>query len=221
MTVKRIAAAGGIEFLRSSRKNSRHFRPEQVLDYLRKNTSADGDFDSVARAQDMNGCLLILMKRLLEGTSLEELLDDQIRPVIRAMDPGFMAQLLSRLPFIVCERQRAVFPALLVRAGSVREWDAEFVGCLLRAYGREVLSPADNVGLTKLADIAERTRARVVVLLIGSGAQSAEALSIAAEIARTPRSPAVCLWPSADVRPAAGVIRIRSMRDLGSVLRGL
>jgi hypothetical protein len=103
----------------------------------------------------------------------------------------------------------------------VEDWDAEFVGRLLRAHGREVLSPADNVGSTKLADIAERIRACMVVLLIGSGAHSAEALSVAAEIARTPHPPAVCVWSSADIRPAAGVIRIQSMRDLGSVLRGL
>jgi hypothetical protein len=75
--------------------------------------------------------------------------------------------------------------------------------------------------LTKLADIAERVRASVVVLLIGGGAHSAGAVSVAAEIARNPRSPAVCVWSSEDVRPAAGVIRIRSMRDLGSILRRL
>jgi PAS domain S-box-containing protein len=221
VTVKRIATAGGIEFLRSSRKNSRRFAPEQVLEYLRKNTAAGGDFDSAARAQDMSGCLAVVLKRLLDGNRLEDLLDDLIRPAVRAMDAVFMAQLLSRLPFIECERQRAAFPVLVAGAGSVDEWDAGFVGCLLRAHGREVLSPADNVGVTKLADIAERIRARMVVLLIGGGAHSAEALSVAADIARTPHPPAVCVWSSADVRPAAGVLRIRSMRDLGSVLRGL
>jgi hypothetical protein len=97
-TVKRIAVAGGIEFLRSSRKNSRRFAPEQVLDYLRKNTSAGGDFDSAVRARDMSGCLAAVMTRLLEGKRLEELLDDQIRPAVCAMDSGFMAQLLSRIP---------------------------------------------------------------------------------------------------------------------------
>ena len=219
-TVKRIAAAGGIEFLRSSRKNSRGFAPEQVLDYLRKNATALGDFESAARAHDMSGCLLVLMKQLLEGKSLDELLDAQVRPVVGTLDAGFMLDLLSRIPFIVSERQRAVFPALVVRAGSPSEWDAQFVKCLLRAHGREVLSPADNVGLPKLADIAERIRACVVVLLVGVGAHSAGALSVAAEVARNPRSPAVCLWSSEDVR-TVGVIRIRSMRDLGAILRRL
>ncbi len=220
-TVKRIAAAGGIEFLRSSRKNSRRFAPEQVLDYLRKNATAGGDFESAARAHDMSGCLLVLMKELLEGKGLDELLDAQVRPVVRTLDAGFILDLLSRIPFIVSERQRAVFPALVACAGSPSEWDAHLVKCLLRAHGREVLSPADNVSLTKLADIAERVRASVVVLLIGVGAHSAGAVSVAAEIARNPRSPAVCVWSSEDVRPAAGVIRIRSMRDLGSILRRL
>jgi PAS domain S-box-containing protein len=220
-TVKRIAAAGGIECLRSSRKDSRRFSPEQVLDYLRKNTTAGGDFDSAARAQDMNGCLLVLMKELLEGKGLDELLDAQVRPVVCTLGAGFILDLLSRIPFIVSERQRAVFPALVARSGSPSEWDAHLVKCLLRAHGREVLSPADNVGLTKLADIAERVRASVVVLLIGGDAHSAGAVSVAAEIARNPRSPAVCVWSSQDVRPAAGVIRIRSMRDLGATLRRL
>lgn len=219
-TVKRIAAAGGIESMRSSRKNSRRFAPEQVLDYLRKNATANGDFASVARAHDMNGCLLVLMNELFEGTGLDELLDAQVRPVIGTLDAGFMLDLLSRIPFIVSERQRAVFPALVARAGSPSEWDAQFVKCLLRAHGREVLSPADNVDLPKLADIAERVRACVVVLLVGAGAHSNGTLSVAAEIARNPRSPAVCIWSSEDVR-AVGVIGIRSMRDLGVILRRL
>jgi hypothetical protein len=222
-TVKRIAVAGGIEFLRSSRKDSRRFAPEQVLDYLRKNATTTGDFAAAARARDISGCLLILMEELLNGASMEELLDARVRPVAGAVNPDFMAVLLLRIPFLAPERHRVAFPALVVRAGSQSQWDAEFVRCLLRAHGHEVLIPADNVDLTNLADIAEGIRARVAVLLVSGEAHSTEVLSVAAEIARSPRRPAVCLWSSEHLRSAAAaaVTRIGSMRDLGAILRRL
>jgi PAS domain S-box-containing protein len=217
VSVKRIAAAGEIDFLRSSRKDSRRFAPEQVVEYLRKKAPA-GDFASGARAKDARACLLALMEDLLEGASLEDLLDGEVRSAAATADPAFMTDLLSRIPFVVPARPRSGFPALVVRAGRPAAWHAELAGCLLRAHGHEVLSPADSVGLAKLVDVAERMRPGIVVMLVGSDAY-AEAVSAATRLSALPRAPTVCLWSFDGLVPAAGVVRIRSLRDLGAILR--
>jgi PAS domain S-box-containing protein len=221
VTVKRIAAAGEIEFLRSSRKDSRRFAPEQVVEYLRRQVNPGSTFGAAARSQDIDACLLVLMERLLGGTGIEELLDAEVRPLAGTVDATFLAGLLARLPFMVAGRERTFFPALVARSGCVANRDVEFVRCVLRAYGHEVLTPAENVSLTRLPEIAERTRVRIAVLLVGADGRADEAASIGGEIAHTRRTPAVCLWSAEHVRPAAGVVRIASMRDLGAVLHRL
>jgi PAS domain S-box-containing protein len=221
ITVKRIAAAGEIEFLQSSRKDSRLFAPQQVAEYLRRQVASPGSFEAAACARDIDACLLVLMEKLLGGTGIEDLLDAEVRPLAGMLDASFLAGLLTRIPFMVPGRERTLFPALVARSGSVADADVEFVRCLLRAHGYEVLTPAENVGLAKLPEIAERNRVRVIVLLAGAGASADEAASIGGEIARTRRTPAVCLWSAKHVRPATGVVRIASMRDLGAVLQRL
>jgi hypothetical protein len=129
-----------------------------------------------------------------------------------------MTDLLSRIPFAVPERPRALSSALVVRAGRPEAWDAELAGCLLRAHGYEILSPADSVGLSKLVDVVERMRPAIVVMLMGSRAH-AEVVSAAASISAIPRAPTVCLWPFGGLAPAAGVVQIQSLRDLGALLR--
>jgi len=220
VTLKRIVAAGGIRFLQSSRKNSYRFALEHVAEYLRRKASPRSDFASAVQALDVSAVVLQLIEALLQGGRLEDLLDSQVRPACRNADKEFVSDLLSRIPFIAPERSRARLPALLVNDGTSETWDAEFIVALLRANGREVLSAAQGFDLAQCAELAERVRAQVVVLLVGRGA-SPTTLHVAAEIGRLPSAKAVCMWSCAELRAPAGVTRLRSMADLGTVLRGL
>jgi hypothetical protein len=100
----------------------------------------------------------------------------------------------------------------------VRSGDGEFVRCLLRSRGLDVLTPVDG-HLAQLVDVAARIRPRVVVFLLGGDADLDGAVAAASGIARSSRSSAVCLWSEEEVRPRSGVARIRSMRELAAVLR--
>ena len=113
----------------------------------------------------------------------------------------------------LCDLVRDPDPKQLVRI-----LDGEFVRCLLRARGHDVLSPADG-NLVQLVDVAARIRARVVVFLLGPGTQYDVALGAAAEIARGSRSAAVGVWSHADLPIAPSVTRISSMRELASLVR--
>jgi len=221
VTVKRVSDAGGMQCLRSSRKNSRRFAPEHVLDYLRRGTSSPVDFDSAARAQDMSACLVYLIERLLAGSRFEALLDERVERVARLAPPVFVAGLLARLPFIVSERRRHAFPALLAQAGEPELLQAELISCLLRAHGFEVLRPAGAPQPRQLADLVQRVRARFAVLTIGRGPAQLKAggLAAAAEISAAGGA-TVCLQCDPGVRTPRGVVRFRSMAQLGSVLRG-
>src|SRR6267143_1744166 len=205
-TVKRVTAAGRMQFLRSSRKNSRRFAPEDVLDYLRRGTTSPGDFDSAVRAQDMNGCLVHLLEQLLAGTTFEALLDGPLERAARLAPPSLVADLLARMPFLVQERRRQAFPALLAQAGNPEALEGELIACALRAQGLEVLRPAGTPQPGKLAELARRVRARLVVLTIAPGAQWAQAggLAAAAEIAAAGGA-TVCLRCEAGVRVPRGV----------------
>jgi PAS domain S-box-containing protein len=220
-TVKRVTAAGRMQFLRSSRKNSRRFAPEDVLDYLRRGTTSPGDFDSAVRAQDMNGCLVHLLEQLLAGTTFEALLDGPLERAARLAPPSLVADLLARMPFLVQERRRQAFPALLAQAGNPEALEGELIACELRAQGLEVLRPAGTPQPGKLAELARRVRARLVVLTIAPGPQWAQAggLAAAAEIAAAGGA-TVCLRCEAGARVPRGVNRFRSMAQLGSILRG-
>jgi len=220
-TVKRVSAAGEIQFLRSSRKNSRRFAPEDVLDYLRRGAASVGGFDSAARAQDMNGCLVYLLEQLLAGTAFEALLDGPLERAARVAPRSFVTDLLARMPFLLHERRRHAFPALLAQAGNSEALEAEIIACALRAEGLEVLRPAGVPQPGQLAELARRVRASFVVLTATPEPPLAQAgvLAAASEIAAT-GSTAVFLRCGADVRVPRGVNRFRSMVQLGSILRG-
>src|SRR5207245_3576484 len=79
-SVKRLANAGGIGFLRSSRKDSRRFAPEQVLDYLRRVAGETQDFEAALAAENIEGCVAVLMDEVGRGHSLDALLDDRVLP---------------------------------------------------------------------------------------------------------------------------------------------
>ncbi len=219
-SLKHLAETGAIEFFRSTRKDARRFTTEQVTHFLRGSATEPADFARAVRAQDMSGCLLCLIEQLRDGKSFEDLLDECVAPASRVAHPAFVADLLSRIPFIVSEPQRMLFPALVARVGTIDAWDSELIRCVLRAHGHEVLSPAENTGLEKLTDLVERVRARFVVLVIGreSAAVQSSSLSIAAEIEARLHGGAVCVRCEGRLRVPSGVTRIRSMRDLGLLL---
>jgi len=221
-SVKRLAEAGQLKLLRSTRKNSRRFAPADVIEYLRRNASEAADFEASAAAQDMSGCLMYLMQQLLEGTTVETLLDEQVRPAAGARPGPFFGGLLSRLPFIVPGVRRTAFPALFAQVGSPKGLDAEFILALLQAHGHEILRPAGAVDPEELAELAERVRARLLVLAIGSAPAEVQAsgVSTAATIAAgRHRGTTVWVWCDDRLRVPSGVLRFHSMQELGSALR--
>lgn len=221
-SVKRLAEAGQLKLLRSTRKNSRRFAPGEVIEYLRRDSSEAASFEAAAAAQDMSGCLMYLMQQLLEGTTVETLLDAQVRPAADAGPGPFLTGLLLRLPFIVPGARRTAFPALLAQVGAAKGLDAELIASLLQAHGHEILRPAGAVDPGQLAELAERVRARLLVLAIGSAPAEVQAsgMSTAATIAAgRHRSTTVCVWCDDQLRVPRGVLRFRSMQELGSALR--
>ncbi len=220
-TLKRIAHSGSLKWLRSTRKNSRRFAPEDVIEYLRKGSRAEIDFDSAAAAEDMSSCLAYLLEQLVKGISIDALLDERVRPAARASPAPFIADLLSRLPFMVPGRQRAGYPAVFVEVGQPGHPDAELIACALQAQGHEILRPAGTLEPAQLIELAERIRARLMVLLIGSGPVAIQTgvLAVAGAIARARPHTTVCVWSSDRLRVPRGVVRFRSMRELVSALR--
>jgi len=80
-------------------------------------------------------CLVYLMQQLLEGTTVETLLDEQVRPAAGARPGAVLRGLLSRLPLIVPGVLRTAFPALFAQVGSPKGLDAEFILALHQAHG--------------------------------------------------------------------------------------
>jgi PAS domain S-box-containing protein len=219
--VKRLVEAGHLKLLRSTRKNSRRFAPGDIIEYLRRGSTAVIDFVAAAEAQDMSGCLIYLMEQFLRGASLEALLDGRVQAAARVSSAPFMRDLLSRLPFIVPERQRTGFPTLFVQVGASKPPDAELIVCLLRSHGHEILRPAGVLEPTQIGELAERVRARLLVLAIGSGPTEVQAngVSTSAAIAAARHgATTVCVWCDDRVRVPRGIIRFRSMGELASVL---
>ena len=222
VTVKRLTAAGEIRSLRSTRKNSQRFAPKDVIEYLRNGSKGVAHFDSAVKEHDVNGCVVALLDRVLAGTPLETLLDECVRPAARVAPARFVADLLSRLPFIVPEPPRNAFPALLVEVGIPEDLASEIIACLLRACGHEVLRPAVAPDANELGELAERVRARFVVVAIGEGPEIAQqrGLGAAAAIARAREGDTlVCVHGGDHLRVPRGVLRVRSMSELAAILR--
>src|SRR6267378_1485478 len=213
-SVKRLAEAGQLKLLRSTRKNSRRFAPGEVIEYLRRDSSEAANFEAAAAAQDMSGCLMYLLQQVVEGTTVETLLDEQVRPAADAdAVPG---------PFLVPGASRTAFPALFAQVGASKDVDAELIVSLLQAHGHEILRPAGAVDPGQLAELAERVRARLLVLAIGSAPADVQAsgMSTAATIAAGRHgSTTVCVWCDDRLRIPHGVLRFRSMQELGAALR--
>jgi PAS domain-containing protein len=221
-TVKRLAQSGELKWLRSTRKNSRRFAPADIIEYLRRGSGAAIDFASAVEGQDMSGCLVYVLEQLLEGTTFETLLDETIRPALTAGAKPFMTDLLSRLPFMWSERQRSGFPALFVQAGTPKKLEADLIACLLQAHGHEILRPAGPLEPAQIVELAERVRARLLVLAVGNGSTPVQvaAISSAGAVAAARAGTAtVCVWCEGRLRVPAGVLRFRSMYELAAVLR--
>jgi PAS domain S-box-containing protein/excisionase family DNA binding protein len=217
-SVKRLANAGSIGFLRSSRKDSRRFAPEQVLEYLRKGTGAARDFEAALAAADLEGCVAALMEEVGRGASLDDVLDDRVLPAASSAPGLLLAELLARLPALVSERRKSV-PAFVALFGRVDGCTAGMVECCLRGHGYSVLSPAESNDSAQLVDLVERVRARVVALIAGTepAARSAAA-QIAASVAARLRGAVVAVHDDGPMPLARGVSRVRSMRALGRLL---
>jgi len=222
VTVKRLAISGEIRSLRSSRKNSQRFAPRDVVDYLRNGLKGRVQFDAAVEGRDVNRCMVPLLEDFLAGTPLEELLDARVLPAARVAPAPFIADLLSRLPYIVPEPPRNAFPALLVEVGIPENLESEVIACLLRAGGHEVLRPAVAPGVNELGELAERVRSRLVVVAIGEGppALQERGLAVASGIANARSGhTTVCLHAEERLHAGRGVLRFRSMRELAAILK--
>jgi len=219
-SVKRLANAGSIGFLRSSRKDSRRFAPEQVLEYLRKVTGEAREFEAALAASDIAGCVAALMEEMGRDASLDGLLDDRVLPAASSAPGPFVAELLARLPALVSEPRKSA-PAFVTIFGRVDGCVARMVDCCLRGHGYSVLSPAESTGSAQLVDLVERVRARVVALIAGAEPAARNAAAqIAASVAARLRGAVVAVHDDGRLALARGVSRVRSMRDLGRLLHG-
>jgi len=219
-SVKRLANAGSIGFLRSSRKDSRRFAPEQVLEYLRTSAGEARDFEAALAAADLAGCVAALMEEVRRGASLDDVLDDRVLPAASSAPAALVAELLARLPALVSEPRKSA-PAFVTLFGRVHGCVAGMVECCLRGHGYSVLSPAESNDSAQLVDLVERVRARVVALIAGAEPAARNAAAqIAASVAGRLRGAVVAVHDDGRVALARGVSRVRSMRDLGRLLNG-
>jgi PAS fold len=217
-SVKRLASGGAIAFLQSSRKNSRRFAPQEVVDYLRRFAAPARDLEARVRAGDLDGCVLDLFEALLAGEPLDAVLDLRVAPLAGLARPDFLADLLARVPFMLPDRPRAVSPALIARMGVARPGEEDLIACLLRSQGYEVLRPAGNPDPVQLGEVADRVRARAVVLCGVSGPALSRAVAAAETLAS--RCSAAVLVSSGDGAPPLGrARRFGSMRALATQLR--
>jgi PAS domain S-box-containing protein len=219
-SVKRLASGGALSFLQSSRKNSRRFAPQEIVDYLRRYAAPAPDFEARVRAGDLDGCVLEVLEALLGGDPLETILDGRIGPVAAFARPEFLSELLARVPFMLPDRPRAVSPALMARMSVARPGEEDLIACLLRAHGYEVLRPAGNPDPVQLAEVADRVRARAVVLCAVSGAALSRVIAAAETLAS--RCSAAILVASGDAaQPIGAARRFGSMRALATQLKRL
>ena len=217
-SVKRIANAGGIGFLRSSRKDSRRFAPEQVLEYLRRVAGETRDFEAALAAANLEGCVAALMDELGRGSSLDELLDDRVLPAASGAPGPLVRELLTRLPALVSEPRKSM-PAFLAVFGHVEGFTTELIECSLRGHGYSVLTPAASNGSAQLVDLVERVRARVVALLAGSDPAARHAAAeVAASVVVRLRGVVVAVYDDGRAALARGVSRVRTLRELGRLL---
>ena len=219
VTVKRLAASGEIRMFRSSKKNTRRFAADHIVEYLGKGVDREAGFESSVAKGDITSCIVHALDRLGQGTSLEALLDDARLSTTQAASPAFVDELLSRLPFMIPDRQHSAFPALLVQAGNAERTSA-VVRCVLHARGYDVLRAAGNPDPVQLAEVARRVRARFVILVIGADPARIQerALSLASFIADRLGRGAVLAHVEGTVPVPDGVTRFRSMRELGTLL---
>ncbi len=216
--MKRIANAGGIGFLRSSRKDSRRFAPEQVLEYLRRVAGETRDFEAALAAANLEGCVAALMDELGRGSSLDELLDDRVLPAASGAPGPLVRELLTRLPALVSEPRKSM-PAFLAVFGHVEGFTTELIECSLRGHGYSVLTPAASNGSAQLVDLVERVRARVVALLAGSDPAARHAAAeVAASVVARLRGVVVAVYDDGRAALARGVSRVRTLRELGRLL---
>jgi excisionase family DNA binding protein len=217
-SVKRLANAGGIGFLRSSRKDSRRFAPEQVLEYLRRVAGEARDFESALAAESLEGCVAALMEELGRGASLDGLLDDLILPAAPGAPRALIRELLARLPALVNEPRKST-PAFVALFGHVEDCTAELIECSLRGHGYSVLTPAASNGSAQLVDLIERVRARVVALLAGNDPAARQAAAeVAASVAARLRGAVVAVHDDGRASLPRGVSRVRTLRELGCLL---
>ncbi|HEX9573260.1 MAG TPA: PAS domain-containing protein [Myxococcales bacterium] len=217
-SVKRLANAGGIGFLRSRRKDSRRFAPEQVLEYLRRVAGETRDFEAALAAASLEGCVAALMDELGRGSSLDELLDDRVLPATSGAPGPLIRELLTRLPALVSEPRKSM-PAFLAVFGHVEGFTTELIECSLRGHGYSVLTPAASNGSAQLVDLVERVRARVVALLAGSDPAARHAAAeVAASVVARLRGVVVAVYDDGRAALARGVSRVRTLRELGRLL---
>ena len=200
-SVKRLANAGAIGFLRSSRKDSRRFAP--------------------AAAGDVASSVAALLQELGRGSAFDELLDLRVAPVARTAAPAFLHELLSRLPALSRESRKSA-PAFVAGIGVVEPHAIELLDCALRGHGYSVLVPAESTAPEQMIDVAERIRPAVVALLVGNGCDDGRvARHVASGIASRLRGVIiVAVHPGAHLALPRGVFHIRTARDLTALLSG-
>lgn len=220
-TVKRLADSGSIACLRSSPRGKRFFSSRQLVDYLRGPRRVPmRDLGEALRSLDLKEAVAQVIEELARGRKLEDVLDEAILPAGSGAPSGFTADLLKRLAALVGPGRLKGRPALLARVGDA-VLEARVIECVLRAAGFEVLSASDSVNAAELEGMARRVGAEFAIFVMGRQQTElhAAALTAASALAQHLVQGRVCVQSSDDLAVPSGVARIRTMSELGKLLR--
>jgi hypothetical protein len=218
-TVKRLANAGALRCLRSSTRPARRFAPEQIVRYLRGDASPETLAQSV-KAGDLKASLAGIIEKVMGGDRLEEVLDRDVVPMLRSAGTPLAVDLLARVPAIAANVRRNPGTALVAALGEPEEHELQLVACVLRSFGYEVLRPTAGTRGSELTMLAERVRPQFAVLVQGAKASDPETIAAAADIASRKGGGTVCIATPHTVRGPQSVAVVRSLRELGLLLRG-
>ncbi len=221
-SVKRLADAGAIACLRSSPRGRRFFTTKHLMDYLRgPRREAMRDLAQALHSLDMKEAVAQVIDELGRGRRLEDVLDAAILPDPFGAPSGFTADLLKRLGALVYDAHSRSRTALVARVGDAT-LETRMIECVLRAAGFEVLCASDSVTVEDLAGMAERVGAEFAIFVIGRCHADLHpaALTAAGALARRLSDGKVCIQASQDLQVPIGVSRVRTMAELGQLLRG-
>jgi PAS domain S-box-containing protein len=231
--LKRLTASGKIGCLRGDRRGTRRFGHEHLVAFLLRGgrsaeqpstfVDAAAAFSRVAIGGQLEEAVALLIQLAGEGHPLELLADELVAPLGGRAKEELIESLLERIavlgPFPGGTAQMA---ALVIPVGRPDRTGIALVRCILRSRGIDALAPSDRLSPAAAAQVAVRFGARLVTFVMSgdgaSGAQEVDAIRFAGPLASTLPVGSVCAYGRRLPDLPAGVVALRSMRDLARTL---